>query len=101
MNAPAALVLNVQSIEPMLRHPTIFGTFDALPVGQALEIVNDHDPRPLLGQFQRTRPEQFHWQYLQAGPTRWHVRIGRVADGPVGGPGEGCGAGGCACAGAH
>ena len=98
--APTAIAIDVRTIPPQQRHPLIFGTFDDLPVGGAFEIVNDHDPVPLYHQFQRTRPAQFDWKYLETGPARWQVRIARTAEGVAAVPTEGCG-GGCACSGGH
>ena len=103
MSAEVKLI-DVRAVPPVQRHPLIFGTFDALAPGQALEIVNDHDPVPLNHQFQMTRAGQFDWQYLEAGPQRWHVRVARVAVGVPGGvPGDltsGCGgSGACSCGG--
>jgi uncharacterized protein (DUF2249 family) len=94
--------LDVRSVPPAQRHPTIFGAFDALAPGEAFEIVNDHDPVPLYFQFDKTRPGQFGWQYLENGPSRWHVRIKRVASGVANGATSGCGGGGggCGCSGA-
>ncbi len=68
-------VLDVRKIPPPQRHPLIFKTFDALEAGQAFELVNDHDPKPLYYQFQAERPGQFSWSYLEEGPTTWRVRI--------------------------
>ncbi len=98
MNAAVKLI-DVRAVPPAQRHPLIFGTFDALDIGQALEIVNDHDPVPLNHQFHQTRAGQFDWQYLEAGPHRWHVRVARVAAGVPGGMTSGCGGGGCSCSG--
>ncbi len=39
--------IDVRSIPGPQRHPLIFHTFDALAPGEALELVNDHDPFPL------------------------------------------------------
>ena len=97
MNA-ALKPIDVRSVPPAQRHPLIFGTFDALETGQALEIVNDHDPVPLHFQFEQTRAGQFDWHYLEAGPSRWHVRVARVAAGVPSGVSGGCG-GGCSCGG--
>lgn len=99
--APTAIAIDVRTIPPQERHPLIFGTFDDLPVGGAFEIVNDHDPVPLFHQFHRTRSGQFDWQYLEAGPARWQVRIVRLAEGVAGVPTGGCGSGGCGCSGGH
>lgn len=69
--------LDVRTIEPRQKHPTIFATFDALDSGESFVLVNDHDPVPLRYQFQAERPEQFDWQYLEQGPEIWRVRLTR------------------------
>ncbi|ADH62208.1 Protein of unknown function DUF2249 [Allomeiothermus silvanus DSM 9946] len=68
-------ILDVRSIPPRERHPRIFHLFDSLGDGQAFELVNDHDPKPLFYQFSAERPEQFGWEYLEQGPETWRVRI--------------------------
>ena len=68
-------VLNVTLLEPRLKHPTIFKHFDALQPGEAFQIQNDHDPKPLYYQLLAERGNIFTWQYLQKGPTWWHVVI--------------------------
>lgn len=87
----------VPSVPPSQRHPLIFAAFDALPVGEAIEIVNDHNPAPLELQFERVRCGQFDWQVVLGGPSLWQVRIERVAEGDVAGTPSGCGSGGPAC----
>lgn len=69
--------IDVREIPPINRHPLIFETFDALENGEAFELVNDHDPKPLYYQFLHERPEQFQWQYLEEGPEVWRVAISR------------------------
>jgi uncharacterized protein (DUF2249 family) len=91
-----AELLDVRAVPPPQRHPTIFGAFDALAPGEALEIVNDHDPVPLYFQFEKTRLGQFDWRYLVAGPDLWRVRIARVAPGVPNSDTNGC-CGTCAC----
>jgi uncharacterized protein (DUF2249 family) len=73
--------IDVRTIAPRERHPLIFSTFGALPPGEALELVNDHDPRPLFYQFNAELPGQFSWDYLEQGPDTWRVAIGRVKAG--------------------
>jgi uncharacterized protein (DUF2249 family) len=68
--------VDVRSIAPRDRHPLIFGTFDALAAGEALLLVNDHDPKPLYYQFQAEKGE-FTWEYLESGPDVWQVKIGK------------------------
>jgi uncharacterized protein (DUF2249 family) len=99
---PVAIdLIDVRTVPPPQRHPLIFGSFDALDPGESFEIVNDHDPVPLYFQFEKSRGGQFDWRYLEAGPARWHVRIGRIAAGVASGETGGCGGsgGGCACRG--
>jgi regulator of cell morphogenesis and NO signaling len=68
-------VLNVTLIEPRLKHPTIFKHFDALKEGEAFEILNDHDPKPLYYQLLGERGNIFTWSYLEQGPQWWRVQI--------------------------
>lgn len=87
----------VPTVPPPQRHPLILAAFDALPVGEVIEIVNDHNPVPLELQFERVRSGQFDWQVVLAGPSLWQVRIERVAEGENAGTPSGCGGGGSAC----
>ncbi|HEX6913952.1 MAG TPA: iron-sulfur cluster repair di-iron protein [Chitinophagaceae bacterium] len=72
---PELFVLNVTLIEPRLKHPTIFKHFDALKEGEAFEILNDHDPKPLYYQLLGERGNIFTWSYLEKGPQWWRVQI--------------------------
>lgn len=76
---PTASRIDVRTIAPRERHPLIFSTFGRLAAGQALELVNDHDPKPLYYQFNAEMPGQFAWQYLEQGPDTWRVAITRTA----------------------
>lgn len=70
--------VDVRTIVPRERHPKIFEMFDDLSSGDAFELINDHDPKPLLYQFQVERPGVVSWEYLEEGPETWRVKIGRV-----------------------
>ena len=70
-------VVDVREIPPRQRHPLIFDTFANLPVGSALLLVNDHDPKPLYYSFLHEREGLFAWEYLEQGPTVWKVRIAK------------------------
>jgi uncharacterized protein (DUF2249 family)/hemerythrin-like domain-containing protein len=76
--ATTKTTIDVRTIPGPQRHPLIFSTFDGLQPGEALEIVNDHDPFPLHNQFSMMKRGQFNWEYLQQGPEVWQVRISRV-----------------------
>lgn len=71
--------IDMRTVPAPQRHQLLFGSFDALAPGEALEFLNDHDPLPLYEHMDASRPGQFEWSYLEAGPQQWHVRIGRVA----------------------
>ena len=77
MTEPTTTTLDVRGMAPRERHPTILSTFDALTPGEALELVNDHDPKPLRYQFEAELPGTFTWDYLEEGPEAWRVRIGK------------------------
>ncbi len=70
--------VDVRTIIPRERHPLIFQTFDGLAPGEAFELVNDHDPKPLYYQFTHERPGMFEWKYLEQGPQVWRVQVGRA-----------------------
>lgn len=61
--------------EPKDKHPIILNTFAALKPGESMELINDHDPRPLHYQFIMEMPDQFEWEYLEEGPEVWRVSI--------------------------
>ncbi|MDE2401465.1 MAG: DUF2249 domain-containing protein [Burkholderiales bacterium] len=71
--------VDVRTIVPRERHPLIFSTFKQLSAGHWLELINDHDPKPLYYQFQAEMPGQFDWAYLQEGPDVWRVSIAKRA----------------------
>ncbi len=77
MTTSPTTVLDVREIPPRERHPTILDTFGGLASGQAMELVNDHDPKPLRYQFEAELPGTFTWDYLEEGPEAWRVRIGK------------------------
>ncbi len=75
----AETTIDVRTMAPRDRHPKIFSTFDSLAIGDAILLVNDHDPKPLLYQFQAERPGQVAWTPQETGPERWVIRIERAA----------------------
>ncbi len=70
--------LDVRDLPPPQRHTLIFDTCGKLAVGDAILLVNDHDPKPLYYQFQAEQPGQFGWEYVESGPQVWQVRITRT-----------------------
>ena len=72
-------VIDVRRIARGGRHPRVFARYAQLAPGEAFILVNSHDPKPLRREFEAIHPGAFSWDYLQAGPEEWRVRIGRVA----------------------
>lgn len=69
--------LDVRALPPPQRHALIFEACGKLEAGDAILLVNDHDPKPLYYQFEAEYPGRFSWDYVQSGPDVWKVRIGR------------------------
>jgi uncharacterized protein (DUF2249 family) len=42
--------LDLREVPPPQRHPKIFDAFEDVESGEALTLVNDHDPKPLYHQ---------------------------------------------------
>jgi uncharacterized protein (DUF2249 family) len=63
---------------PHMKHPVIFQTFDGLKPGECMQLINDHDPRPLRYQFDAERPGLYDWEYLEQGPVTFRVKISRT-----------------------
>ena len=72
-----ATQLDVRDLAPAQRHVVILERCTALPVGESILLVNDHDPKPLYYQFEAEFPGQFKWDYVDRGPEVWSVRISR------------------------
>lgn len=69
--------VNATEYPPQLKHKVIFETFNSLQPGEAMLLINDHDPVPLRFQFEAMHPEQFTWEYLEQGPEWFRVHIGK------------------------
>ena len=76
---PFPSFIDVRIVPPAQRHPRIFAMANALAVGEAFTIINDHDPRPLHYQLQAEYPGQFSWTYRETGPVVGRVDGGRPA----------------------
>lgn len=90
----AAATIDVRLVPPYERHRQIFDIYDNLAVGEAMHLINDHDPRPLYNQMQMLKGGGFNWNYLQSGPEVWQVSIRKVANDPQRASSGGCCSGG-------
>ncbi len=78
METRRVVTLDVRSLPPWERHPLIFETFDSLQPGEALRLVNDHDPRPLRYEMMHERTDQFVWESHEEAPREWVATITKV-----------------------
>lgn len=67
--------LDVRPIIPREKHPAIFAMFNSLRSGEAMQLINDHDPKPLYYQMEAENSGQFEWEYIEQGPEIWKVNI--------------------------
>ncbi|MCF8588476.1 DUF2249 domain-containing protein [Gordonia liuliyuniae] len=72
------ITLDVREIPKPQRHPKIFAIFDDLDVGEALILVNDHDPRHLHDEFETDRAGGYSWEYLVREKRDYRIRIGKA-----------------------
>lgn len=72
------ITLDVREIPKPQRHPKIFSIFDGLAIGEAIILVNDHDPRHLHDEFEADRPGGYSWEYLVREKRDYQIRIGKT-----------------------
>lgn len=70
-------VVKVNDIDPRHRHMVIQQLFEHLPPGASLQLVVDHDPKPLRVQLETRYGGQCQWSYVEEGPDAWRVRLKR------------------------
>lgn len=70
--------LDVREVPHAIRHATVFGAFDAVPVGGSLLLVAPHDPIPLLRQLTERSGGRLAVGYEERGPEAWRLRLTRV-----------------------
>ena len=72
---PPVPTVDLRTLPPRERHPLVFSTFKVLQPGEAMALINDQDPQPLLGQFESGLFGAFQWNPLENGPKQWRVEI--------------------------
>jgi uncharacterized protein (DUF2249 family) len=70
--------LDLRPILSFDRHEKIFELWNNLKPGEALKIINDHDPKPLYYQFEAEYKDKYEWEYEQKGPKDWIVKIKKL-----------------------
>ena len=69
---------DVRPYHPAKRHEMVFDSFAELEPGEAFIFTNDHDPKPLYYQIEAENKLPFTWEYLQAGPEVWQVKVAKT-----------------------
>ncbi|ULL09532.1 hypothetical protein CKW46_07325 [Mycobacterium liflandii] len=67
--------LDVRQLRKTDKHPLIFASYADLPVGDSFVLVNNHDPQHLHAEFEADYAGSYGWEYIEAGPTVWRIRI--------------------------
>jgi uncharacterized protein (DUF2249 family)/quercetin dioxygenase-like cupin family protein len=75
--------LDVRGLPKPEKHPTIFKAYADLSVGEALVLVNDHDPRHLHDEFEVEYPGGYGWQYVAKDRGAYRIRISKLAATPL------------------
>ncbi len=61
------------------KYPTFHKTFESLNAGEKMELINDHDFKPIFTyKFPDDFPGQYEWNYLEQGPEVWRVEIKKI-----------------------
>ncbi len=68
-------VVDMREIAPRLRHTVVFQLFEHLDAERSLQLVVDHDPRPLRLQLEAKHGGRCRWTDLDQGPDVWRVRL--------------------------
>ncbi|WHH59946.1 DUF2249 domain-containing protein [Petroclostridium sp. X23] len=68
------LQIDITKHQPIDRYPTVSSAFESLASGEKMELINDHDMRPLL-QYKLSidYPDQYDWKYTEQGPELCRV----------------------------
>lgn len=68
--------INIVDYQPKDRYTTVSSTFEALRSGEKMELINDHDIRPLLEyKLSQDYPDQYDWKYILQGPEAWSAVV--------------------------
>lgn len=70
--------IDVRELPPKRKHATIFESFKQLEVGQTMQLISDHNPKPFYYQFDYEFSGTFDWVYIEEGPEVWKINITKV-----------------------
>ena len=75
---PTIEIFDGRNIPCSEKHGQIIAKWQALPVGAAFVLINDHDPVRLHNQFSELWPGTFAWKYLMQGPEEFRIEITKL-----------------------
>lgn len=70
--------LDLRTTPVTLRHPAVFDAWEGLKPEGILQVINDHDPKPLRYHFESEYKDKFEWAYVAEGPGEWIVNITKL-----------------------
>lgn len=69
-------IVDLREVAPHARSAVALYTSFLLRPGQAMQLIDDHDPVDLQPEFQ-AGPEKFGWRYVERGPDAWRISVTR------------------------
>jgi uncharacterized protein (DUF2249 family) len=76
--------VDVRPVPPKDRYDMIMGAYEALAVGESMQLTVDHDPQCMYYTLRATRGDDgFSFDYLEQGPETWRVIVTRAEPDPV------------------
>jgi uncharacterized protein (DUF2249 family) len=81
--------IDIRRLAPAEQQAALLFAFRATGLNDAIEIVDEHDPKPLFYRLKAEMPGGFSWIYAQSGPDVWRVNVQKLAR--AHGAGECCG----------
>lgn len=69
--------LDIRPVDPQRTRPTVVAAYNKLAVGESFVLVDNRDPMLIRTVLNAQEAGAVGWQYLEAGPDVWRVRITR------------------------
>lgn len=78
------VMLDVRDVSPRLRFERIMGAYEALALGDTLELTVDHDPECMYFTLAGTRErDSFSFEYRERGPLVWRVEVTKLREAEI------------------
>lgn len=73
-------IIDFFELPELSRQQTVLDAFRVLGSNEYVEVVSDHEPRELLERLHVLYDSSFSWRYVEFGPRRWRVKVGKTSD---------------------